>query len=332
MIYNIYEQSRSINLPEKEKVMNAQANTKVVITEEKKAQSGASLFPETNAFCASFDASGVITPRTAKTLYVQHLMDFMAKNKKSFDVQKLGKEVYTWKQTKEISAQKLEDWFTQSDFKDGPKFDILGSNRSVYVQTDAEKVTWQIDLHFKLSEEENVTPGNLLGAIERLMHGQQTAGRNNVWRMERDFNPEFMTSTYHFVGSRYELLEYLHLDDDAPADLHDAVKFLKALYRNHIQVDAKNFVPGVFYHQSVQEALSFAQDIPALQAKIKTLKKDVHNDWVKCFDIQKHPIWKEVKPTYEKWLAHKTNYAWLSAAMTPQERKNMEWIHSMIDQ
>lgn len=286
-------------------------------------------------------AKGVITPRISRSLYAEQLLSYIKFHRPFFDVEKKGKLVL-WALNRPITMEIINYWWDQSEFKDTPRLDLFGTTVP-YNEEDSRVMAPDIVLEWKLSEEPNTVPGSLLGDIEAVFAGQLSVGCEYL-----QASREYYTDDAGEVYSKYKLStnydyvweqEYHHglhfcahggiLDNVEMFEFNKNItRLLKALYRHHINVDAKVFIPGVFYHQSIQEALSFAKDIPALKAKIKLIQKKKEVKYY--FDFTKHPLWNKVERQYKQWLDKRNNYNWLSAALTLEERKDMEWIHSMV--
>ena len=286
-------------------------------------------------------AKGVITPRISRSLYAEQLLSYIKFHRPFFDVEKKGKLVL-WALNRPITMEIINYWWDLSEFKDTPRLDLFGTTVP-YNDEDFRIKAPDMVLEWKLSEEPNTVPGSLLGDIEAVFAGQLSVGCEYL-----QASREYYTDDAGEVYSKYKLStnydyvweqEYYHelpfypnggiLDNVEMHEFNKKItRLLKALYRHHINVDAKVFIPGVFYHQSIQEALSFAKDIPALKAKIKLIQKKKEVKYY--FDFTKHPLWNKVERQYKQWLDKRNNYNWLSAALTLEERKDMEWIHSMV--
>ena len=286
-------------------------------------------------------AKGVITPRISRSLYAEQLLSFIKFHRPYFDVEKNGKLVW-WKANKSIPMELINDWWNQSEFKNTPRLDLFGTTVP-YNEEDSRIKAPDMVLEWKLSEEPNTVPGSLLGDIEAVFAGQLSVGCEYL-QASRVYYTDDAGEVYskYKLSTNYDYVweqEYHHglhfcahggiLDNVEMFEFNKNItRLLKALYRHHINVDAKVFIPGVFYHQSIQEALSFAKDIPALKAKIKLIQKKKEVKYY--FDFTKHPLWNKVERQYKQWLDKRNNYNWLSAALTLEERKDMEWIHSMV--
>ena len=286
-------------------------------------------------------AKGVITPRISKSLYAEQLLSFIKFHRPYFDVEKKGKLVL-WAVNKTITMEIVNYWWNQSEFKDTPRLDLFGTTVPYNADDFVTKAPDMV-LEWKLSEEANAVPGSLLGDIEAVFAGQLSVGCEYL-----QASREYYTDDAGEVYSKYQLStnydyvweqEYHHgfpfyahggiLDNVEMHEFNKKItRLLKALYRHHVNVEARVFIPGVFYHQSIQEALSFAKDISALKAKIKLIQKKKEVKYY--FDFTKHPLWDKVERQYKQWLNKRNNYNWLSASLTIEERKDMEWIHSMV--
>lgn len=315
-------------------------NTKLNNTQEQTAAKSSGLHPCLQADAAQQsltwgfpEAKGYITERTMNTAFSRQLMGFAKANPILFKVEIDQKQkLVEWScgggGFLDVETVEFLEWFQESEFKDDQPVDILGWNRARI----NEGVDYDFHITFSLSEEKGVTPGNLVAAIEGLMRGQVEVGGHD-WRMLRNFKPRDAgnESDYVLYATRYSIFDGrgITAQQDEDNKIWSVRGLLKALYRNHVPVHNHKVIPGVFYHQSVQEAFDFIDSLPALMQKVFRMKKEGKLGYLYEFDISRWKHFPQYQLTYDKWLSKKDNHVWLSAAMTREERNQMEWIYKM---
>ena len=280
--------------------------------------------------------SGVITPRTAGTLYAQQLLAFARAHKKYIEVTSNG-DIHIWTVKQTIPAEMLEEFFNG----DKVKIDLFGKEGvGIDWIEDEDHCSSDGDFHitWTLSEEAAVTPGNLLAAIENVMRGQQTRfDPQGYWCITRStviLQDGAAETRYRMTGFRSSFL-----------DLHNKCTgyfkertiplraMLKALWTNRIKVSDQKPILGVGYSQSIQEALNYTTNLMDLAHKLSRFPDAKESDLPHMFNIEQHPMWDATwRDDLAKWKEKKSNVAFVSAAYTSREKSDLVWLENYVDQ
>ena len=280
--------------------------------------------------------SGVITPRTAWTLYAQQLLAFAMAHKKYIEVTSNGGLDF-WTVKKEIPAEMLKEFFKT----DKVKIDLFGKEGvgSDWIETEDDH-SGDGDFHitWTLSEEAAVTPGNLLAAIEEVMRGQQARfDSQGYWSITRStvIRQDGAAEThYRMIGFRSSFLD---LHNKCTGHFRERAiplrAMLKALWINRVKVSDQKPILGVGYSQSIQEALNYTTNLMDLAHKLSRFPDSKESDLPHMFNIKQHPMWGTTwRDELAKWKEKKGDAAFLSAAYTTREKADLMWLESYVDQ
>ena len=280
--------------------------------------------------------SGVITPRTAGTLYAQQILAFARAHKEYIEVTSNGGLDF-WTVKKGIPAEMLEEFFKT----DKVKIDLFGKEGmgSDWIETEDDR-SGDGDFHitWSLSEEAAVTPGNLLAAIENVMRGQQTRfDSQGYWSITRStviLQDGAAETRYRMTGFRSSFLDLhnkctgYYMERTLPLRA-----MLKALWNSRIKVSDQKSILGVGYSQSVQEALNGTKSIMDLAHKLSRFPDAKESDLPHMFNIKMHPLWDTAwRDDLAKWKENKSNAEFVSATYTSREKADLMWLESYVDQ